>query len=53
MIAELAESEPVYSLLQLIKNIIFSRVCAIVFGFGKRKTGNLGVPSSECYPVSG
>ena len=52
MMAELAESEPVYSLLPWIKNYLFSRDCVIAFVFRKGKTVNLGVPSSERYPLS-
>ena len=37
MMAELAESEPVYSLLPHIKKIQFSSNCVIKFGFRKGK----------------
>ena len=41
MMAESAESEPVYSLLPRIKNGKTSKGFVILFGFRKRKTGNL------------
>ena len=42
MTAQLAESEPVYSLLPGIKTFKFSRDCVVPLGFSKRKTGNIG-----------
>ena len=47
--AELAESEPEYRVWTMNKE--FSRDSVVAFGF--TKFGNLGVPSSERYPVSG
>ena len=53
MMAELAENEPVYILLPWINNSKLLRDFVIAFDFRKGKTGNLGVPSSERYPVFG
>ena len=33
------------------RKLKISRDCVIRFGFRERKTGYLGVPSSDCYPV--
>ena len=51
MMEELAESEPMYSLLPWIKSSQFLGYCVNVFGFMKEKNGNLGLPSSERYQV--
>ena len=48
MMAELAESETVYSLLPQIKSSQFSRDC-VVLGFRRKKTGNLVGPNSKLY----
>ena len=51
--ADLAESEHVYRLLPFIKKSQFPRDCVIEFDLRKVRTVKLGVPSSECYLVSG
>ena len=53
MIAELAESEPEYSLLSLIIILNFQESCANMFSFRKEENSCLGVPSLESYLVSG
>ena len=53
MMAELAESESVYSLLPCVKKSKFLRDCAIAFGCRKGQKQHLVAPSSELYPVFG
>ena len=53
MMAELAESEPAYSLLPWTNNSQFSRDYVITFDFMKGNFWNLGIPSSEWHPVNG